>query len=312
VWGFRDALIAGESMFLSDAVIDTGRECVRMDVHEISVSDLLAGTTGTRVIYSSTPCLDYTQSGRVAAPIKTHLAGALAYDAPTDQLFVTIGDYHLGASTIGQAVATGIAVTERDYALLRDPDAAASAVVAIATPRSTPSARIFAKGLRNSLGLVITPKGDLWLSDHGPNGGDELNLIIEGADYGWPLRAQGRPYNRSAWPSDSNQLPAPWLDFFNADLPGATDPQFVWTPAIAPSELAFYSPLTLQFPQYQGAVLLGSLRGEALIALTLDQPIQENRLQLGERIRDVTVMSNGTVALLTDSSRLLLLSAPEG
>jgi|GEM_PF-1147001 hypothetical protein len=312
VWGFRDVLMGRESLFLSDAVIDTDTECVRTEVREIPVADFLAGAADTDIVYSSVPCLDYTEEGRAAAPIKTHLAGALAYDAGTDQLFVTIGDYHLGASTIGQAANTGIAVTERDYATLRNPTAAASAVIAISTVSTTPTPRVFAKGLRNSLGLLLTPSGELWLSDHGPNGGDELNLITEGADYGWPLRAQGRPYDRSQWPLDSNRLPAPWLDFFEGDLPGATDPRFVWTPAIAPSELALYAPITPTLAHYQGTVLLGSLRGEALIALTLGGSITESRLQLGERIRDVTVVSTGVVALLSDSSQLLLISALEG
>jgi glucose/arabinose dehydrogenase len=246
----------------------------------------------------------------VSAPIKTHLGGALAYDSKNQELFLTIGDYHLGASTIGQAVKAGIAATQRDYAVLRDPSAATSAVVAIANPSTAPSARIYAKGLRNSLGLAFTPDGNLWLSDHGPNGGDELNLLIEGSDYGWPLRAQGRPYDRSSWPEDPGALPAPWLDFFNAELPGATDPLFVWTPAIAPSELALYAPITPQLTNYAGSMLLGSLRGEALIRLTIseDSTITESRLALGERIRDLTVLSQGPVALLTDSRRLLIIS----
>jgi hypothetical protein len=307
VWGFRGALATGDWVYLSDAVVDTINQCVRVDVHRLATEDLLRGNSDTTVIYESTPCVDYTSADRARTPIKTHMGGALAYSPERDELYVSLGDFHLGASRIGQAVAAGLEATERDYALLLDDTSALSAVVAVSSPDSIAQSRIFAKGLRNSLGMTVDDEGVLWLTDHGPGGGDELNVITEGADYGWPLTSEGQPYDRSSWPSDPTQLLAPWLDIFQADVPGTTTPLLSWTPAIAPSNIVHFAPATTTIPEWSGDLILGSLRGESLIRITqgADGSLSESRLRVGERIRDVILTSGGSLALLTDSSTLI-------
>ncbi len=310
VWGFRDAVAVGNHIYLSDAVIDLAQQCVRVDIHRVNATDVLGMKPESAVIYSSSPCVSYQEAWRSVAPIKTHLGGALAFSVQKNELYITIGDFHIAASTIGQADAVGPAGLERDYAILLDDSAAVSVVVAISNPASIAASRIFATGLRNSLGLAFSPAGDLWLSDHGPSGGDEINIIVEGANYGWPLFSAGKPYDRGLWPSDSAQLPAPWLDFNNHDAPHVTKPVFTWTPAQAPGELVLYDPAAVMFEEYRGDMLLGTLRGQALIRLSQDTSgaIRETRLPLGERIRDLTVMSLGQIVALTDSSRLLVLT----
>lgn len=307
VWGFRDATNAGEWLYLSDAVIDTVNECVRVDVHRVAIDALLAGNIHSTVIYESSPCVDYTSEDRTTTPIKTHMGGALAYNEALDELYVSLGDFHLGASQISQAVNAGLEATERDYALLLDDTSALSAVVGIATPGTAPESRIVAKGLRNSLGMTVDSDGNLWLTDHGPGGGDELNRISEGSDYGWPHSSEGQPYDRSAWPSNPNELLAPWLDFYQADVPGTTAPELVWSPAVGPSNIVFYNPTTAGIPGWQDNLIFGTLRGESLIRITRqpDGSLGQHRLPLGERIREVIVTSDGTLALMTDSSTLI-------
>lgn len=307
VWGFRGSVGATEWLYLSDAVIDTTAQCVRLEVHRLGVSALLDGNSSTDVIYEPDPCVDYASTERGITPIKTHLGGALAYSEDNDELYVSLGDFHLGASQIGQAVTAGLEATERDYAVLLDDQSALSSVVAIRAPSTRADSRIFAKGLRNSLGMTVGPDGTLWLSDHGPGGGDELNAITENADYGWPLTSEGRPYDRSAWPREADKLLAPWLDFYQADVPGTTPPRYSWTPAIAPSAVVFYAPQTEAIPEWSGDIIIGALRGQALVRLTptAEGNFTESRLDLEERVRDMILTSRGTLAVLTDSSLLI-------
>jgi glucose/arabinose dehydrogenase len=245
---------------------------------------------------------------RSTTPIKTHMGGALAYSTELDELYVSMGDFHLGASQIGQAVGAGLEATELDYEILLDETAALSAVVAISSPSTSPTERIFAKGLRNSLGMTIDGQGKIWLTDHGPGGGDELNEIREGGNYGWPLTSEGQPYDRDSYPSDSNLLLAPWLDFYQAEVPGAIAPEISWTPAVAPSKLVHYSPNSTAISEWEGDLIFGTLVGQSLIRVTVsgDGTFEQSRLQVGERIRDVILTSDGSLSLLTDSSMLLI------
>ena len=309
VWGFRDSLAVNDTLFLSDAVVDADGECVYVAVHRIAADQFIREETPeTEVIYRSEPCVSYTDSHRSRAPIKTHLGGALAFSPVSDELYVSIGDLHLGSSTIGQAESIGIENVEKDYAILRSPTAAVSAVAAISTPFDSATGRVFSKGLRNSLGMTVTASGEVWLSDHGPSGGDELNRIQEGADYGWPLTSLGQPYDRSSYPQDSSALPAPWLDIYQAEIPGSTPPAYSWTPAVAPTSVVEYPSKGIE--QWRGTLVMSSLRAQSVIVLSQDSgnTVEQDRLGVGERIRDMAVTTSGELVMVTDSSRLVVVS----
>ena len=307
-WGFRDGLLVDDALFLSDAVIDITTECVRVDVHRVDLASVLEGSPESDVILETTPCVSYTDQRRAASAIRTHMGSALAYDDVSDSLFVSIGDLHLGASTIGQAAGIGLEGTLLDYEILGNPSAMVGAVVAIENPHDLASSSVFAKGLRNSLGMAMSG-GPLWLSDHGPAGGDELNAIEQGGNYGWPLTSTGRPYDRSAWPSSSSALIAPWLDFQDAEVEGALAPLATWTPAIAPTEMGVY-PVDGPIVHYQGRMLLATLRAQALHALELgSESITESTLGVGQRARNMTITGSGAVVLLTDSAELMMIEA---
>lgn len=312
-WGFRDSLVAGDYLYLSDAVVDAEAECVSLAIHRVAVEEVLsADTASSDVIYSSSPCVSYTDDYRAQAPLKVHLGGALAYRGSRDELYVSIGDLHLGSSTIGQAEAIGIDNVEKDYALLLDDSAALSAVVAISDPAHSAQSRVFAKGLRNSLGMTVVGSDRLWLTDHGPQGGDELNLIEEGADYGWPLTSEGEPYDRSDYPDDPDALPAPWLDIYLSPQPGTTYPETSWSPAIAPTAIVEYPEGEARsgIDDWAGSVVIGSLRAQTLLALRLtgESEFVEDRLELGQRIRDLAATPEGHLLAVTDSSRLLVVA----
>ncbi len=151
---------------------------------------------------------------------------------------------------------------------------------------------IWAYGIRSPEGLAFDPKtGRLWENEHGPRGGDELNIIGKGKNYGWPVAVHGIDYPGSAIGDGA------------VHKDGMEDPVYYWDPVIAPSGLAFYTG-TL-FPQWQGSVFVGGLGGKLLDRLTIvnDKVVAEEPLltELHSRIRDVRVGPDGAVYVLTDS-----------
>lgn len=151
---------------------------------------------------------------------------------------------------------------------------------------------IWAIGTRSQEGLAFDPKtGRLWEIEHGPRGGDELNIIERGKNYGWPVITHGIDYPGTA------------IGEGITHKDGLEEPVYYWDPVIAPSGLAFYTGAL--FPQWQGSVFVGGLRGMMLDRLTIvnDKVVAEEPLltDLNARIRDVRVGPDGAVYVLTDS-----------
>ena len=153
-------------------------------------------------------------------------------------------------------------------------------------------------GHRNMQGAAINPQtGELWTHEHGPQGGDEVNVIRPGLNYGWPVVTYGVNYGLGTKIGEGQSKP------------GMVQPLQVWVPSIAPSGMAFVS--GTQFPQWQGSMLVGALRGQMMVRLTLegDKVLSEERLFQGRpgRIRDVRMGPDGLVYLLTDDPQGALL-----
>ena len=150
---------------------------------------------------------------------------------------------------------------------------------------------IWANGVRSEEGLAFDPRGRLWETEHGPRGGDELNIIEKGKNYGWPVVAHGIDY------------PGTPIGDGLTHKEGMEEPVYYWDPVIAPSGLAFYTGNL--FPQWKNSVFVGGLRGMVLVRLALvdDKVVAEEPLltELNTRIRDVRVGPDGAVYVLTDS-----------
>ena len=152
---------------------------------------------------------------------------------------------------------------------------------------------IFTLGHRNAQGLAIRPQtGEIWVSEHGPRGGDEVNRLRAGANYGWPIITHGRAY--SGFPIGEGTAKE-----------GLEQPVYQWTPSMAPSGTAFYSGDL--FPAWRGNLFVGALKFRYLSRLTLegDRIVGEERL-FGDafgRIRDVRQGPDGALYLLTDDPR---------
>ncbi|MBP2850906.1 PQQ-dependent sugar dehydrogenase [Dickeya oryzae] len=164
---------------------------------------------------------------------------------------------------------------------------------------------IWAYGLRNPQGLALNPwSGDVWESEHGPRGGDEINIPQPGENDGWPLATYGIDYSGQKIP-----------EFQGAEVAGTTQPVYYWKVSPAISGMAFYN--SSRFPAWRHSLFIGALAGTSLIRLSLegDRIVSQERLltELGERIRDVRVGPDGYLYVLTDqdNGKLLKVGLPD-
>ena len=162
----------------------------------------------------------------------------------------------------------------------------------VATAGARPE--IWSLGHRNMQGAALNPaSGELWASEHGPQGGDELNRVLSGRNYGWPLLTFGRNYGTGTRIGEEGPKP------------GFEQPLKVWMPvSVAPSGMAFLT--SDRYPGWKGSLFMGTLRGESLLRLELDgnTVVKEETLlrAANSRIRDVRQGPDGYLYVLTDSA----------
>ena len=220
-----------------------------------------------------------------------HFGSRLVF-ARDKTLFITLGERQLGdpAQDLQQSLGKVVRL-QRDGGVPSD------------NPRWTLPALPggWSLGHRNPQGAALHPDtGELWVSEHGPQGGDELNIARAGANFGWPLRSYGCHYGDPV--GEACRIGG------GVHAPGYVEPLTYWGPtSIAPSNLVFHS--GAMFPEWRGQVLMGSLAGTALWRLVLsgNSVVGRERLlgELGERIREVDEGPDGALWLLTDSGKLL-------
>jgi glucose/arabinose dehydrogenase len=169
------------------------------------------------------------------------------------------------------------------------------------TSRAGALPEIWSYGHRNPQGLVMSPRGVLWELEHGPMGGDEINLPTAGANFGWPLVSFGRNYNLTS------------VGTGERSHPGTLQPLHSWVPSIAPSGLAFVTSERYG-KDWVGNLLVGSLKFAYVARLELERPFEgrvrrESKLlpDLDERVRDVRQGPDGYIYLLTDQPQGRLL-----
>lgn len=160
---------------------------------------------------------------------------------------------------------------------------------------------IWSYGHRHIQGAAIHPgTGALWIHEHGPRGGDEINIPLPGKNYGWPLASYGMHYSMEPIKDEHAEQ-------------GFEEPIYYWNPAVAPSGMMFYR--GNMFPEWKGNLFIGSLVGRHLVRLVVDsnRVISEEKLLMNQaRIRDVVEGADGAIYLLTDDTngQLLKLSRP--
>ena len=149
---------------------------------------------------------------------------------------------------------------------------------------------IWSYGHRNILGLAFDSEGRLWDLEHGPAGGDELNLVEAGANYGWPLVSNGDHY-------DGRKIPD------NDTMPSLTAPKIGWTPVIAPGDFLFYGGNA--FADWRGDAIIAGLKVKQLIRVEMNgtSPVEAARYDMGERLRDVIEGPDGALYVLEDGEK---------
>ncbi|ENU33245.1 PQQ-dependent sugar dehydrogenase [Acinetobacter parvus] len=160
------------------------------------------------------------------------------------------------------------------------------------------TAQIWSLGHRNPLGMAFDPQGQLWVVEMGPKGGDELNRIVKGENYGYPIVSNGDHYSGLPIPDHHTR-------------PEFKAPEIDWTPVISPSSLMIYT--GNQFPLWQQKALIGGLSSEAIIVVDLNaKPVKEvQRLEMKQRIRGLHQAQDGSIWVIEDGpkAKLLKLSA---
>ncbi|WP_459851336.1 PQQ-dependent sugar dehydrogenase [Dongia sp. agr-C8] len=218
-----------------------------------------------------------------------HPGGIIAFDPAGQHLFLTVGERQLGKPAQDPQQARGklLRLNLDGSSPADNPNAAQGGV-----PGQT-----WTLGHRNPYGLAFAPDGKLWLHEMGPRGGDELNLIEPGKNYGWPVVSNGDNY-------DGSKIPR------HATRPDFAAPLLYWNPVIAPAGLVFYE--GAMFPQWRGSALIGGLGAGVLVRVAFadGQPDEVERWDMGARIRDVAVAPDGAIWLIEDDDpgRLLRLT----
>lgn len=269
------------TVYLSWAEAGSGGSGAAVGRAQLQTDDGSASLEDLEVIWRQTPKVEGNG----------HFGHRIAVDPDGEHLFVTSSDRQ--AQTPAQDTSNTIGTIVR---LTLDGDPAPGNPLA---DQGGVSAEIWSWGHRNPLGLQFAPDGELWSSEMGPEGGDELNLIVEGANYGWPEASNGSQYGGGEIPE-------------HTDGDGFEAPKAWWNPAISPGSLMIYSGDL--FPDWTGDAFLGALSGEALVRVDLDGTTagDDEIFEMGERIREVAEGPDGAIWLLEDAGagRLLRLTPP--
>jgi cytochrome c2 len=256
---------------------------VRVSVLETGRGDLLAGSKpgAWRTLYESSPCLSLNAGGHRGARFGgIQIGGAMALLSDRE-LLVTVGDHEFDG-------------WNRTPVLPQQADNDYGKVILIRL--DTGNAGAYSSGHRNPQGIAVDPQGNVWETEHGPRGGDELNRVVRGANYGWPFATYGTDYRLHKWPLEGDPSLAARFEA----------PIMAFVPSIALSALTRID--GERFPAWRGNLLLASLSGELRrVVFTDGRPVVTEPFALDARLRDVAQGRDGRIVLWTDTQDLVFL-----
>jgi glucose/arabinose dehydrogenase/cytochrome c2 len=232
-------------------------------------------------IFKTTPCL--TLGPLKSKPFAGHQAGGRMIELSDGKILVTVGDF----KNDGDKRSLTTADLSNSYGKTHLIDL-----------RTKSIQENFTVGHRNPQGLVLRQNGEIWLTEHGPTGGDEINQLQAGANYGWPKVTLGKDCNGCDWQTEGRHE-------------GFKKPQWAFLPSIGISNLIEVRGFE---PLWDGDLLVSSLKAETLYRIRLDgnRPIYASPIPIGERIRDLTQLQDNTIALWTDTGKIIFLKPGAG
>jgi cytochrome c2 len=261
---------------------------MRVSMTELTRQQLRSGGAGAtwRTIYETTPCRPLTEHPDGIHRNPPIGAGGRIAALTRDQFLLTVGGF--GPESGPQS---RIALGRTPYGK--------SILIDLAADTAT----IFTSGHRNPQGLVVGSNGLIWSTEHAARGGDELNLLRPGADYGYPTVSYGTSYETQIWPTNPRQ----------GHHDGFERPRYAWVPSIGVSQL-----LTVEsdsaFPSWQGDLLVSSLGGGTVYRMHYEDEgdvVIAEPIEIGRRIRDIAEQRDGTVVLKTDDNVLIFMRPVE-
>jgi cytochrome c2 len=253
-----------------------------------SLAGVTASASDWKVIARTEPCLPIKKTFRA---MEGHMSGGRMVSLDASRIAITSGDFHWDGVYAPLNVDP-----DSTMPLAQDPKAEYGKVLAIDVESG--DKKILSSGNRNMQGIATTADGSLWTVEHGPRGGDELNLQRAGSNFGWPLQTFGTQYSRIPWP---DAVPYGKHDKF-------TPPAFSWVPSVAVSGLTRIHDFN---EAWDGDLLASSLAGQSLYRIRVmnGRGVYAERIPIGRRIRQVHQHANRQLVLWTDSYELIFLSA---
>lgn len=288
---YNDILYArnenGQYLFLSYTEYLAESECYGNTIAKLelaastqSITEIAIAPEDWSVIFRSQPCLPLKSVGQA---LEGHMAGGrVDFQAP-NKIILGSGEYHWDGIRAPRAIA-------------QDDDFDYGKVITINI--DTGDSTTLSRGHRNMQGVVVADDGQIWVTGHGARGGDELNRVKRGADYGWPATTLGTRYNTLPWPTEGR--------YGHHD--GAYEkPVYAWLPSIATSGLTQISGF---HEAWDGDLLISTFasRGLSRVRIVDGRALFAEDISIGERIRYVQQHTDGRIALWTDSSKVMLLS----
>jgi cytochrome c2 len=284
--GNRIRLFAGHHYWMN------AQRCfiVRVSMAESDRDAFMNGTADLKwkTLFDSKPCLPVEGELRErASPFEGNLSGGVLALRDPDTLLFTVG-FH-GFDGVG---------ARQLYS--QDPNADWGTVVQIHIDEGT--SETFSIGHRNEQGLYVDPQGGIWETEHGPRGGDELNFLKQGGNYGWPYVTYGTDYTSLAWPLSKSQ----------GRHDGYLEPVYAWVPSIGVSNLTSIQKDLM--PVWQGDLLVSSLRAESLFRMHIVDGRTEvvEPIPIQRRIRTLLEGDDGRIILWTEDAALVSIKPASG
>ncbi len=270
---------------------NAGQRCFVLRVSYLDgTRDQILDTSGAlswRTLYETSPCLTLNTEGPRGVRFEGLESGGRMAMLNDHELLLSVGDHAFNG-------------VDRSESLPQDRSNSYGKILRIEL--NTGAAEVYSSGHRNPMGLYVDPHGAIWETEHGPRGGDEINLIREGVDYGWPAVTYGTDYSRHSWPLNPAQ----------GRHDGFEEPIFAFVPSIGISSLTGVTGDGLK--DWQDDLLVASLRTQAVSRVRVKdgRAILAEPIPVGHRVRDIVMGHDGRIVVWTDEGDLLFIEPAKG